>query len=37
MSPELHREAAVFAIAHQMSLNRFVEEAVSTFLSQQSR
>ncbi|MCD7981985.1 MAG: type II toxin-antitoxin system HicB family antitoxin [Clostridiales bacterium] len=37
ISPELHREAAVFAIAHQMSLNSFVEEAVSEFLSAQSR
>ncbi|MCD8009985.1 MAG: type II toxin-antitoxin system HicB family antitoxin [Lachnospiraceae bacterium] len=33
ISPELHREAAIFAAAHQMSLNRFVENAVSNELA----
>ncbi|MCD8018259.1 MAG: type II toxin-antitoxin system HicB family antitoxin [Clostridiales bacterium] len=35
ISPELHRDAAVFAAAHQMSLNRFVEYAVSNELALQ--
>lgn len=33
ISPELHREAAIFAATHQMSLNSFVENAVSHELS----
>ncbi len=33
ISPELHREAAIFAAAHQMSLNSFVENAVSNELA----
>ncbi len=28
ISPELHREAAIFAARHQISLNSFVENAV---------
>ncbi len=35
ISPELHREAAIFATEHQMSLNRFVEYAMSSMLSMQ--
>ena len=33
VSPELHREAAVFALSHQMSLNSFVEKAMKNQLS----
>ncbi|MCD7845192.1 MAG: type II toxin-antitoxin system HicB family antitoxin [Oscillospiraceae bacterium] len=33
ISPELHREAAIFAATHQMSLNSFVENTVSHELS----
>ncbi|MCD8019031.1 MAG: type II toxin-antitoxin system HicB family antitoxin [Clostridiales bacterium] len=33
ISPELHRDAAIFAAAHQMSLNSFVENAVSNELA----
>lgn len=33
ISPELHREAAIFAATHQMSLNSFVENAVSNELA----
>lgn len=33
ISPELHREAAIFAAAHQISLNSFVENAVSNELA----
>lgn len=32
VSPELHREAAVFAIEHQMTLNSLVECAMRKFL-----
>ncbi|MCC8103796.1 MAG: type II toxin-antitoxin system HicB family antitoxin [Clostridiales bacterium] len=35
ISPELHRAAAVFAAAHQISLNSFVENAVSNELAMQ--
>ncbi len=35
ISPELHRNAAIFAAAHQMSLNSFVENAVSNELAMQ--
>ena len=28
ISPELHRQAVVFATSHQMSLNNFVETAI---------
>ena len=28
ISPELHRQAVVFATSHQMSLNNFVENAI---------
>lgn len=28
ISPELHRQAVVFAVSHQMSLNSFVETAI---------
>lgn len=35
ISPELHREAAIFAATHQMSLNSFVENAVSNELSRE--
>lgn len=28
IDPELHRQAAVYAIAHQQTLNSFVEEAI---------
>ena len=33
VSPELHREAARYAAAHQMSLNSFVESAMRSSLS----
>ncbi len=33
LSPELHRRAAIFAASHQMSLNSFIEEAVSSELT----
>lgn len=32
ISPELHKEAVVFATSHEMSLNSFVEKALSVFL-----
>lgn len=32
ISPELHKEAVIFATSHQMSLNRFVEKALSSIL-----
>ena len=32
-SPELHRKAALYAAAHQMSLNSFVESALRQSLS----
>ncbi|MCD8225283.1 MAG: type II toxin-antitoxin system HicB family antitoxin [Clostridiales bacterium] len=35
ISPELHREAAIFAASHQISLNSFVENAVSNELALQ--
>ncbi len=35
ISPELHRDAAVYAATHQMSLNSFVENAVSNELAMQ--
>ncbi len=33
ISPELHKEAAIYAINHQMSLNSFVEDAVKNELA----
>ena len=36
MSPELHREAALYAFSHQMSLNSVVEEAVQYFVRSQN-
>ncbi len=33
ISSELHRDAAIYAATHQMSLNSFVEKAVSNELS----
>ncbi len=33
VSPELHRKAALYAAAHQMSLNSFVESALRQSLS----
>ncbi|MCD7748397.1 MAG: type II toxin-antitoxin system HicB family antitoxin [Firmicutes bacterium] len=36
ISPELHRNAAIYAAEHQMSLNRFVENAVMNELAMQS-
>ncbi|MCD7954402.1 MAG: type II toxin-antitoxin system HicB family antitoxin [Lachnospiraceae bacterium] len=33
VSPELHREAAIFAASHQMSLNGFVEAAMKRELA----
>ncbi|MCC8105919.1 MAG: type II toxin-antitoxin system HicB family antitoxin [Clostridiales bacterium] len=35
ISPDLHRSAAIFAAAHQISLNSFVEKAVSNELALQ--
>lgn len=35
ISPELHRSAAIYAASHQMSLNKFVENAVSNELALQ--
>ena len=32
ISPELHKEAVIFATAHQMSLNSFVEYALNSML-----
>ena len=33
VSPELHRQAAIYAAAHQMTLNGFVEKAMRSSLS----
>lgn len=33
ISPELHKEAAVFAVSHQMSLNSLVESVLSNFFA----
>ena len=33
ISPELHRQAVIYATTHQMSLNSFVEDALRTTLS----
>ncbi len=33
ISPELHRDAAIFAASHHISLNHFVESAISNLLS----
>ncbi len=33
ISPELHRQAAIFAATHQISLNSFVEKAMSDELA----
>ena len=33
LSPNLHREAAVYATEHQMTLNALVEQAVSAYVS----
>ncbi len=35
ISPELHRRAAIFSAEHRMSLNHFVESAVSNELARQ--
>ncbi len=35
ISPELHREAAIYANSHEMSLNSFIEYAVSCQLAAQ--
>lgn len=35
ISPELHKQAVIFAAAHQMSLNSFVENALRTSLAGQ--
>lgn len=36
VSPELHRQAVIYASAHQMTLNGFVESAMRTTLASQS-
>lgn len=33
ISPELHRQAVIYAAAHQMSLNSFVEDALRSTLT----
>ena len=33
LSPQLHREAAVYATEHEMTLNALVEKAVSAYVS----
>ena len=33
-APELHKQAAIYAITHQISLNGFVEQALQQSLSQ---
>lgn len=35
ISPELHKQAVIYATAHQMSLNSFVENALRTTLTAQ--
>ena len=35
ISPELHKQAAIFATTHGISLNSFVENALRTFLVNQ--
>jgi len=35
ISPELHKQAVIFAAAHQMSLNSFVEHAMRLSLAEQ--
>ena len=37
ISPELHRKAVVYAAAHQMTLNSFVETAIRNTLSGQNQ
>ena len=36
VSPELHKQAVVFAATHQMSLNSFVESALKSSLATQN-
>ena len=36
VSPELHKQAVVFAATHQMSLNSFVESALKSTLATQN-
>lgn len=36
VSPELHRQAVVFAAAHQMTLNGFVERSMQTALEKRA-
>ena len=36
ISPELHQKAALYAISHEMSLNRFVEQAIVSALKSTS-
>ena len=33
ISPELHKQAAIYAVAHQMTLNSFVENALRSALA----
>ena len=35
VSPELHRQAVIYASAHQMTLNSFVESAMRSTLAEQ--
>ncbi|MBQ7916429.1 MAG: type II toxin-antitoxin system HicB family antitoxin [Firmicutes bacterium] len=35
VSPELHRQAAIYASTHQMTLNSFVEKALKSLLALQ--